>query len=404
MKLNRLNAIQVKNAGPGRHPDGGGLALLVGTSGSRSWVFRYRRPGGAGETSIGFGSADVVGLKDAREKAGEARAALARGDDPQAMRTREAPKATPTFKEVARDYLTAMTPSWRNAKHAAQWGTTLETYAYPTIGDRPVDAITAEDMLTILSPIWSTKPETATRVRGRVEAVLDAASARGLRSGDNPARWKGAMARLLPPRSRVATVKHHAAAAAADVPTIVKVMTATRGSAPLALRFTILTAARTGETIGAKWGEMDLKAKVWTVPGERMKAGRPHRVPLSAPALAVLAAAAEMRLSDDPAAPVFPSRGGAGHLSNMALAMMLRKKGFAGLTVHGFRSTFRDWCAERGEDWTAAEMSLAHTVGDGVVRAYLRSDLLDQRRALMTRWGAFSTGTKVKKGAAADGE
>lgn len=392
MKLNRLTAFEVRNAGEGKHADGGGLYLIVGAKGSRSWIFRYRRRGGTGESEIGLGSAEVVTLKDAREKAGQARVALADGLDPKELKNREAPKVAPAFRVVAKDYIAAMTPSWRNAKHSGQWPSSLEAYVYPKIGDRPVDTITTEDVLAVLTPIWTTKVETANRVRGRIEAVLDAASARGLRSGENPARWRGGLARVLAPPGKIATVQHHAAAAADDMPAIMATLAATKGVTPLALRFLILTASRSGEVLGATWGEVDLAEKVWTVPAERMKAGRVHRVPLSAPALAVLDAAKALRLSDDPAAPIFPARSGEGFMAHTALATTLGRK-VPGPTPHGFRSTFRDWAAERGEDWATAEKSLAHSVGSSVVQAYLRSDLLEQRRGLMDRWGTFCCGT-----------
>ncbi len=370
--------------------DGGGLYLRVtrGADGSlnRSWLYRFAA--GGRERWMGLGAYPEVSLREARERTDDAKRLRRQGvdpiDDKRARRSAQALKAVreTTFAAAAHGYIRSHSAGWRNAKHAAQWQATLGTYAYPVLGRLPVQAIDASLVLKAIEPIWTTKPETASRLRGRIEAILDWAKARGLREGENPARWRGHLDKLLPARSKVRRVEHHAALPFDDLPAFMGRLSKQEGMAARALAFTILTAARTGETIGAKWGEIDLAAKAWTIPADRMKAGKEHRVPLAPAAVAILEQAAERRENDY----VFPGARGAG-LSNMALLVLLRRMGRGDLTTHGFRSTFRDWAAERtGFPREVAEQALAHALSDKVEAAYRRGDLFDKRRKLMEPW------------------
>lgn len=287
-----------------------------------------------------------------------------------------------TFEEAAERYIEAHKAGWKNAKHAAQWTTTLKTYAYPLIGESPVQAIDTGLVLKVLEPIWTTKTETANRLRGRIESVLDWARVRGYRERENPARWRGHLEQLLPAPSKVQRVQHHAALPYADLPKFMEALRAQDGVSASALEFAILTVARTGEVIGAKWSEIDLKERVWTIPAERMKAGKEHRVPFSARTLAILKSMKALGSGEY----VFPGLNNKA-LSNMALLMLLRRMGREDITAHGFRSTFRDWAAERTNfPAEVAEMALAHAVGDKVEAAYRRGDLFAKRRELMTAW------------------
>ena len=340
---------------------------------------------------MGLGPADDVALAKARQKAAECRQMLRDGLDPlQARRDAQADALAAqerTFQKVAETYIAAHRSTWKNEKHAWQWRRTLEMFAFPRLGERPVAAINSRDVLAVIEPIWMEKPETAARVRGRIEAVLDFAAARHLRSGDNPARWKGHLQHALPARSKVANVEHHAALPWREVGGFMAALAAENGVAALALQFAVLTAGRTGEVIGAKWSEVDLDSAVWIVPAERMKAGREHRVPLSAQALAVLAQAEVLRINA--AEHVFPGAKAGKQLSNMAMLVLLRRMKRDDLTAHGFRSTFRDWAA----DCTAfpreiCEAALAHTLKNKVEAAYSRGDHLEKRRKLMKLWGA----------------
>jgi integrase len=295
-----------------------------------------------------------------------------------------------TFREVADLYLTAHNAGWRSAKHRQQWRNTLATYVHPQMGDLPVGEVETAHVMAALEPIWQAKPETASRVRGRIESVLDYAKARGWREGENPARWRGHIANLLPPRGKVARVKHHAALPWQDVGTFMQALGNQEGVAGLALRFAILTAARSGEVIGARWSEMDMQAAIWTVPAIRMKGGREHRVPLSKPALAILRMVAKLSAENASDAYVFPGAGAGKPLSAMAMAMVLRRMNRADITVHGFRSTFRDWCSESARcAREVAEAALAHTLGDKVEAAYRRGDLFERRGRLMQDWAAW---------------
>jgi integrase len=380
--------------------DGGGLYLRVtkGADGSlnRSWLYRFAA--GRRERWMGLGAYPEVSLREAREMTYDAKRLRRQGIDPiddkrarKSAQTLKAIKET-TFATAAHGYIRSHSAGWRNAKHAAQWQATLETYAYPILGRLPVQAIDASLVLKAIEPIWTTKPETASRLRGRIEAILDWARARGLRDGENPARWRGHLDKLLPARSKVRRVEHHAALPFDDLPAFMGRLGKQEGTAARALAFTILTAARTGETIGAKWDEIDLVARVWTIPAGRMKAGKEHRVPLAAAAIAILEHAAERRENDF----VFPGFRGGG-LSNMALLALLRRMGCGDLTTHGFRSTFRDWAAERtGFPREVAEQALAHALPDKVEAAYRRSDLFDKRRTLTEAWARFCTTSPPK--------
>lgn len=369
----RLSAKRVELATkPGMYADGQGLYLRVGPTGAKSWVYRYRNSGRRHD--LGLGSYHLVTLAEARKKAIEQRRLRhLDGKDPLLIRRLDRDRAklaaakAITFKECAEAYITAHQAGWRSPKHRTQWSSTLETYVYGYLGDLPVRSIDVGLVMKALERIWTEKPETASRVRGRIEAVLDWAAARGYREGENPARWRGHLENLLPRPSKVKRVEHHAALPYGEVGAFMAKLRSQEGVAARALEFLVLTAARTGEVIGARWSEVDLMQKLWTVPGERMKAGREHRAPLSPRAIEILeqmkAAADE---TPDPAAFVFPGPKG-GPLSNMALLMTLRRMACTGLTAHGFRSTFRDWAAERTSfPAEVAEMALAHTVSDKV--------------------------------------
>ncbi|GJD95219.1 tyrosine-type recombinase/integrase [Methylobacterium iners] len=372
--------------------DGGGLWLQVTGKGAKSWIFRFTLSGKARE--MGLGSAGTFSLAEARDKALSCRKLCAEGIDPiEAKRAQmdqarlEAARAI-TFRQCAEAYIEAHKAGWRNSKHAAQWTATLSTYAYPAFGELPVQAIDTGFVMQALQPIWTAKPETATRVRGRIEAILDWARTHGYRRGENPARWKGHLSNLLPKRSRVQKVEHHAALPYAEVSAFVQALDAQPGIAAQALAFTILTAARTGEAIGAKWSEFDLEAGVWTVPAERMKAHVEHRVPLSAPVLAILKTLKEASTGE------FVFRGGrrGRPISNMSMLMTLRRMRCEDLTVHGFRSTFRDWASESTHfPSEVVEMALAHAIESKVEAAYRRGDLFQKRRELMDAWAAWAT-------------
>jgi integrase len=388
----KLTALKAKNLStPGHHFDGGGLYLRI-AEGRKSWMFRYKVAGK--DKWLGLGAFDDFTLADARESARECRRLRTQGIDPLEHRraAREAAQAAQamTFKHVAGLYIDAHKDGWRNAKHAAQWEATLTAYAYPVLGDKPVSAITVSHILAVLEPIWKVKPETASRLRGRIENVLDHAAARHLRTGENPARWRGHLAHLLPERAKLAKVEHHAAVPYADLPRVYDKLAESKGTAALCLRFLILTAARSGEARGATWAEINPDAGIWTIPAERMKADKEHRVPLSAPAVEILRDMAA--LGTDPAKLVFEGGRKDRPLSDVAVSKALRAAGGDGYTVHGMRSTFRDWCEERTSySGAIAEAALAHTNKDKVEAAYLRTDHMDQRRRLMAEWGTFAT-------------
>jgi integrase len=315
-----------------------------------------------------------------------------------------------TFREMAEEFIGRNEAGWRNAKHRQQWRNTLATYAYPILGELPVAAIDTGLVVQALDPIWAEKPETATRVRGRIEAVLDAATVRAFRQGPNPAQWKGNLAHVLPARTKVRKVEHHAALPFVDMPAILTALRGREGMSARALEFVILTTARTGEVLGARWGEINLDERLWTVPAARMKAEREHRVPLSDAALAVLDKVRHLALTrdgtPDPAAPVFPGPRRALSMCNMVFLMTLRRMGRGDLTAHGFRSTFSDWAAERTNyprevveiyPREVVEMALAHAVENKVEAAYRRGDLFDKRRQLMEAWVRASRGSGTPK-------
>lgn len=390
---NALTPLTVKTAKPGRHADGGGLYLLVKDSGARSWVYRFMLNGTARDLGLGPASgSDAVSLAVARDKAAALRLEVKAGTDPLIERNRKAAEAaaqaqavkvaSTTFKAVAESYIADNRDNWRNPKHRQQWENTLAAYVYPVIGDMPVADVGKSHVLKVLEPIWKAKPETASRIRGRIETVIDAATARELRTGENPARWRGHLAHVLPKRSRLSR-GHHRALPYADLPAFVEKLRSRKAMAALALEFTILTAARTGEVIGATWEEIDFVKKVWTVPAHRMKAGREHRVPLSPRALEILDAVKPMGTLF-----LFPGERG-GSLSGMAMAMLLRRME-TDVTAHGFRSAFRDWAAEcTAYANEVCEAALAHTIGNRVEAAYRRGDLFEKRARLMADWSSF---------------
>ncbi len=332
---------------------------------------------------LGLGAYPDVSLAMARERAAEARKLIANGEDPITRKQQAKPK---TFKDAALELIESKRPGWKNAKHAAQWTSTLETYAFPKIGPVQVSKVETADVIGALTPIWSTKPETANRVRQRIEAVIDYATALGTRTGDNPARWRGHLDHLLPKPTKVRAVRHHAALPHADIANFTTALAARKGVATQALGFTILTAARSGETRGMTWGEVDLGSATWTIPAERMKAGKEHRVPMSKAALALLGP----RRADDEL--VFESEARPGKpISDMSMTAVLRRMKYDGITVHGFRSTFRDWAGETtGFPREVIEAALAHGIKDKAEAAYARSDLFDKRRLLMEAWANTS--------------
>lgn len=376
---------------PGRHADGGGLYLFVSKNGEslrRRWIFRYPWQGRVRE--MGLGSPQTVSLARARELSDAARRELGEGRDPIASReaAREAIARKPTFGECADALIKAKSGEWRNAKHTAQWEMTLSKYAGP-LRSLPVDEIGTEAVLSVLQPIWAKRPETAARLRGRIEAVLDAARARGhIAPNDaNPARWRGHLDKLLAKRKHLSR-GHHAAMPYSDVPAFVGALRERASIAAMALEFCILTAARSGEVFGAQWTEIDTTQALWTIPAPRMKGARAHRVPLCGRALGILGELYAKREVEGGF--VFPGRRAGKPLSNMAMQMLLRRMDMEGVTVHGFRSAFRDWAGnETHFQREVAEAALAHVVGDKAEHAYRRSDALEKRRALMDAWAAY---------------
>jgi integrase len=393
-QVERLTALKVgaKELAPGMYADGAGLYLRVTPEGARNWVFRYmldRRP-----RWMGLGPLSLYGLAEARRRALDARRKRHDGIDPiearRADRTRqrlEAAKAI-TFKECAEKYIASHRAGWRNEKHRYQWDQTLKQFVYPEIGSLPVQAVDTTLVLKVLEPIWTKKPETASRVRQRVENILDYGKARGYRGGENPARWRGHLDMILPARSRVRDVEHLSAMPYAELPPFMTSLRAREAIAARALEFLILTAARTSEVIGARWSEIDLLHKTWTVPATRMKAHREHRVPLSVRALAILQEMKSAREGDD--AYVFPGLKRGKPLSNMAFLMLLRRMEVNNLTVHGFRATFKTWTSESTSFQNEiAEAALAHIIGNRVEQAYRRGDLFIKRRKLMDSWSMY---------------
>lgn len=384
--LNKLTARQAATLAPGMHSDGGGLYLRVRPNGARSWIFISTVGGQRRER--GLGTLRSVSLAEAREKAAALRQAVSEGTALTSGDSRKMPAvpvAAPSFGRFADQLINDIGAGFRNAKHRAQWRSTLATHAAP-LRPKSVDEISTDDVVAVLKPLWLTVPETASRLRGRIERVLDAAKAKGYRTGDNPARWRGHLSLLLPKRQTLSR-GHYAALPFDQIATFVAALQGRPAMAARALEFTILTAARTGEVRGARWGEIDLDQAIWTVPAERMKAGRVHRVPLSSRAVEILQAIRPREVAPD--AHVFKGERSA-MLSNMAMAMLLRRMGHDSITVHGFRSTFRDWAGEvTAFPRDVVEMALAHCIESKVERAYRRGDAFEKRRELMTAWADF---------------
>lgn len=388
---NRLSPMTVtKTTKPGLYADGGGLYLQITAAGVKSWLFRYMREGKA--RGMGLGPTHTIGLAEARARALDCRRRLLDGIDPidsrkaehAAQRIEQA--ADMTFKQCAEKYIEAHRAGWKNAKHAAQWTNTLTTYADPVFNSQPVSAIDTTLVMKVLEPIWATKTETASRLRGRIESVLDWATVRGYRTGENPARLKGHLDTLLPKRSRVQKVVHHPALPYADVAAFMKTLRLQEGVAARALEFLILTATRTNEVIGATWPEFNLDEGAWTIPAERMKMGKEHRVPLSTRAISLVKAQQDVKRGDY----VFPGARDKKPLSNMAMLQLLERMKQADITVHGFRSTFRDWAGETTHyPREVCEAALAHGIKDKAEAAYARGDLYVKRAALMQDWTQF---------------
>lgn len=388
-----LTELKIKHAKPGYWLDGDGLYLQVSPSGAKSWIFRFQLNGKRRE--MGLGSLSNVPAKDARRRAAEARALVHDKIDPVEHRkqraqaaveeaTRDAAAAV-TFKKMALEYIKANRAGWKNSKHASQWENTLATYAYPVLGDIPVGEVDTAKVLEVLNPIWLAKTETAKRLRGRLELVLSYAKVKGYRSGENPAAWRGHLDHVLAAPGKVAPHKHHAALPYDEMSGFVGALREREGVSVLCLEFVILTACRSGEALGATWNEIDEEKAMWTIPADRMKGRKEHRVPLSDAALAVLKKAKAMRQGDY----VFPGVRSGKPMSDMSLSMLLRRMR-PGITVHGFRSSFRDWAAEATHYANeVAEMALAHVVGNKVEAAYRRGDLFEKRRQMMADWAAW---------------
>jgi len=390
--INRLSPMKVaKTTEPGLYGDGGGLYLQITKAGVKSWLFRYMLHGKA--RGMGLGPLHTVGLAEARGLALNCRRQLLDGIDPidarNAERTakRVAAASEVTFEQCATSYIEAHRAGWKNTKHADQWTNTLKTYAYPVFDSFPVSAIDTALVMKVLEPIWTAKTETASRLRGRIESVLDWATVRGYRAGDNPARLKGHLDTLLPKRSRVQKVEHHRALPYAELDEFVRTLRAEEGGAARALELLILTATRTNEVLGATWGEFDLDGAVWTIPAERMKMGKEHRVPLSARAVEIVKAQQTVKQNNY----VFPGARYGKPLSNMSMLQLLKRMDRTEITVHGFRSTFRDWAGETTHyPREVCEAALAHGIKDKAEAAYARGDLFQKRAALMQDWSTYA--------------
>jgi integrase len=415
MRIGKLTALKAdKLKTPGYYGDGGGLFLQVSKHGTKSWVFRFKEAGRLRE--MGLGSLDTYGLAEARERARKCRKLRDEGKDPIEERNAarlqaklDAARAI-TFAACAETYIRAHKAAWRSPKSLSAWEHTLQDFAFPLIGGLPIGSIDTDLVSRVLEQpmgdegtLWLTRPETASRLRGRIEVILDWAAARGFRAGENPARWRGHLDKLLPRKTKVRRVEHHAALPYREIGAFMADLRRQEGIGARALEFAILTAARTGEVIGARWDELDLAERLWAVPAARMKAGKEHRCPLSDAAIAIVADMRKVNQSDPGSLSgtgfVFPGGRASQPMSNMAMAMTLRRMRRGELTVHGFRSSFRDWAAEcTGFPAEVAEMALAHAVGDKVEAAYRRGDLFQKRRQLMDAWARFCTGTLADRG------
>jgi len=384
-----LNARKVETlTEPGRHADGGNLYLSISTNGGKRWVFLFTLNGKRREMGLGSGAKGQVSLASARTKASDARRLLDEGLDPlEVKRTGQIPERTiPTFGKFADQYLAAHRSKFRNPKHIAQWEMTLKTYCKP-IRSMPIDQVDTGAVLSVLEPIWERIPETASRLRGRIENIMDAAKAKGYVTGENPARWRGHLKTLLPERQKLKR-GHHAALSYDDLPAFMVELRSRASMAALALELCILTATRTSEVLNATWNEFDTDKAVWIIPKQRMKAGIAHRIPLSGRAVEILKSL--MRLSHNEH--VFPGNAKGKPLSNMAMAMQLRRMKRSDITVHGFRSTFRDWAAEQTSfPHETCEHALAHRISDKAEAAYRRGDQFEKRRELMETWAEFTS-------------
>lgn len=387
--INRLSALQVKTLKlPGYYADGGNLWLQVARGGSKSWVLRYTLAGKARE--MGLGSVSTFTLQDARDRAQAARKLLADGVDPidakrdAQQQARMEASSRRTFASCAAAYVKAHEAGWKNAKHAAQWTATLETYAFPVLGEMLVCDVETAHVLRLLEPVWRTKAETASRLRGRIENILDWATVQKYRSGDNPARWRGHLDKLLPARSKVQKVQHHPALPWREMGAFMRELRGQQGTAARAVELIILTACRTSEAFNADWREIDLAQRTWTIPAVRMKAGKEHIIPLSDAAVSVLQAQAAAHGMEGF---IFPGTRSGKPLSNMAGLMLLKRMGRADLTVHGFRSAFRDWAGEStNHPREVIEHALAHQLKDKAEASYARGTLFEKRRVLMADW------------------
>ena len=397
---NKLSPLVVKNIKQkGLYADGAGLYLQVGDTGNKSWIFRFRRHGKLRD--MGLGALHTVTLAEARGKAMDSRKLILAGIDPlEAKKTDQtqaklaAVKGT-TFEACAKAYIDAHKASWKQERHASQWNQALAKHAYPVLGKTPVQSVDTDLVQKVLEPIWKDKTETAKRLRGRIECILDWAKVKGYRQGENPARWRGHLDNLLASPNKLINVEHFAALPYAKVGEFMKSLDKQEGKGATALKLVILTAARSNEVLGATWDEIDFESKVWTVPAERMKAGKKeHRVPLTEPVIFILKNLKQEREDiegkEAPCPYVFPNAKGDGVLSNAVMLALLKRMKRRDITVHGFRSTFRDWAAENTEyPDEVVEMALAHAIQNKVKAAYLRTDMFEKRRLLMNEWGGY---------------
>src|SRR6516162_1221080 len=377
---------------PGMYLDGRGLYLRIGPARNKSWIYRFAL--GGKTRDMGLGPYPDISLAEARDRAAAQRKLRLDGQDPIADRQASRQRAklgaakTLSFKECAERYIASHEAGWKSPKHAAQWPATLDAYVHPVFGNLPVQEVDVGLVMKAIEPIWTKKPETASRVRGRIESVLDWATARGYRQGENPARWRGHLENLLPARRKVARVEHLAALPYTEIAIFMADLGQQEGIAARALEFAIMTVARTGEVVGARWAEINVAEKLWIVPADRMKAGKEHRQPLSDTTLTIVEKMAAIRQGDY----VFPGGEAERPISNMAMLMLLRRMGRGDLTTHGFRSTFRDWAAEcTNFPAEVAEMALAHTVGDKLEAAYRRGDMFEKRRELIAAADRFAS-------------
>jgi integrase len=390
-KFNQLSARKVESLKEhGVYADGGGLYLQITRTGAKSWLYRFMLNGQA--RAMGLGATHIVSLKEAREAALECRKIVAGGIDPiESRRAERAEQAASTakvmtFRQCAEQYIADHQSGWKNPKHGSQWQNTLVSYVYPVFGDLPVEEVDTNLVIKAVKPIWETKTETASRVRGRIESVLNWAKARNLRDGENPAQWKGHLNNLLPAKSKVQKVEHFSALDYQDIGQFMEELRKQQNVSSLGLQLLILTAARTGEVRGAKWSELDLANKLWTIPAERTKTSTEHRVPLSPSAINILMEVEKLKDSDF----VFPGGKPRTPLSDGAFIQLLKRMDRKGITAHGFRSSFRDWVAEQtAYPRDVAEMALGHATPNKVEAAYLRTDFFDKRRRLMDDWDTY---------------